>query len=280
MENRYTYRLETPADWAAAEALTREAFWNVYKPGCDEHYILHIMRGKPAVAQELNTVCTEGEAVRGHIFYTHTAVVTEEGEARPVLSFGPISVDPARQGQGIGSHLIRMTLRQAAEAGHAGVVITGNPAYYSRFGFRPASDFGIVDQDGASYPELMALELGPQRLAGLQRVDGAQGEERRFHQFAERCLVQGVQPRVDAAVVHRPGAGERALAYVAARQLCGDGLQRAQDGPGVQAELPELAARPALQLPPAAEEAAELVPLRQARSVPGIARYVPGPELV
>ena len=46
MEHRYTYRLETPADWAAAEALTRGAFWNVYKPGCDEHYILHIMRGK------------------------------------------------------------------------------------------------------------------------------------------------------------------------------------------------------------------------------------------
>ena len=168
MEHRYTYRLETPADWAAAEALTREAFWNVYKPGCDEHYILHIMRGKPAVAQELNYVCTEGEAVRGHIFYTHTAVVTDQGDALPVLSFGPISVDPARQGQGIGSHLIRMTLRQAAEAGHAGVVITGNPAYYSRFGFRPASDFGIVDQDGASYPELMALELGPQRLAGIR----------------------------------------------------------------------------------------------------------------
>lgn len=65
MEPRYTYRLETPADWAAAEALTREAFWNVYKPGCDEHYILHIMRGKPAVAQELNHVCTEGGAGAG-----------------------------------------------------------------------------------------------------------------------------------------------------------------------------------------------------------------------
>ena len=96
MEHRYTYRLETPADWAAAEALTREAFWNVYKPGCDEHYILHIMRGKPAVAQELNYVCTEGAAVRGHIFYTHTAVVTDQGDALPVLSFGPISVDSAR----------------------------------------------------------------------------------------------------------------------------------------------------------------------------------------
>ena len=164
MEPLFTYRRETPADYATVEALTREAFWNVYRPGCEEHYILHTLRGNPSVAQELNFVCTEGETIRGHIFYTHTKVVAADGTTFPLLSFGPISVDPVSQGRGIGSHLIRLTLRLAAEAGHLGVGITGNPAYYSRFGFRPASEFGIVAEDGASFPELMAVELGAGRL--------------------------------------------------------------------------------------------------------------------
>ena len=158
----YTYRLEEPRDYAAVEALTREAFWNVYQPGCEEHFIIHSLRGKPSVACELNYVCEDASGqVCGHIFYTHTEVLAEDGTAHPVLSFGPISVHPEHQGKGIGASLIRLTMRKAREMGFPGLVITGNPAYYHRFGFRPASDFGIVFEDGSSFPELMACELQP-----------------------------------------------------------------------------------------------------------------------
>ena len=168
MENGYVYRLETPSDWRAAEALTREAFWNVYRRGCDEHYIVHRLRKSPYVVETLNYVCTDGDRLCGHIFYTRTQVAADDGQVFPVLSFGPLSVAPAHQRRGIGSHLVRMTLEKAAGLGFPGVLITGNPDYYHRFGFRPASDFHIAAEDGSSFPALMACELGEGRLNGVR----------------------------------------------------------------------------------------------------------------
>ena len=160
-----TIRLEEPKDYAAAEALTREAFWNVYQPGCDEHFILHSLRGSAAVLEALNYVCEDASGLLcGHIFYTRTRVLADDGTAYPVLSFGPISVRPDCQRRGVGSTLIRVTLDKAAKMGFSGVLITGDPNYYRRFGFREASAFGIVAEDGSSFPALMALELGAHRL--------------------------------------------------------------------------------------------------------------------
>lgn len=163
----FIFRSETVHDYAAVEFLTREAFWNKYQPGCDEHYLLHILRGNPAVIPALCEVCEADGQIVGHIFYTRAQVIAEDGASFPVITFGPISVRPDMQGKGIGSQLIRRTLARAAELGFSGVIITGNPAYYQRFGFRPASDFGIVYEDGSSFPELMALELGEGRLRGV-----------------------------------------------------------------------------------------------------------------
>ncbi len=165
MEFGYTYRLEEPKDYALTEFLTREAFWNVYQPGCDEHFILHSMRNSAAVLRELNYVCEdENGVICGHIFYTRTNVAAQDGQVFPVISFGPISVHPDHQKRGIGSALIRLTMEKAKEMKHPGIVITGNPDYYHRFGFRPASDFGIVFEDGSSFPALMACELTPHAL--------------------------------------------------------------------------------------------------------------------
>lgn len=162
--NSFTYRLEEPGDYAAVEALTREAFWNVYKPGCDEHYILHTLRGSSAVIKDLNYVCEDKGVLCGHIFYTHSKVVAEDGQVFPVITFGPISVHPDYQKRGIGSALIKMTLKKAGDMRFPGVLITGSPAYYHRFGFRDAADYGIVSDAGFSFPELMAYELGEGRL--------------------------------------------------------------------------------------------------------------------
>ena len=167
MTNKYTYRLETPLDYGSVEGVIREAFWNVYQPGCDEHFIVHKMRNNPAVVECLNYVCMDGDIICGHIFYTKTKVVSDSGQVFPVISFGPISVLPDYQKKGIGSTLIRLTLDKAAKEGFSGVLITGNPKYYHRFGFRPAADFSIVADDGSSFPELMAYELGEGRLENI-----------------------------------------------------------------------------------------------------------------
>lgn len=161
------FRPETENDYDSVEFLTREAFWNKYKPGCDEHYLLHILRGDPAVVMPLCEVCELDSEIVGHILYTHANVVGDDGHVFPVLTFGPISVRPDMQGKRIGAQLIRRTMARACEMGFAGVVITGNPAYYHRFGFRPASDFGILYEDGSSFPELMAAELSEGKLHGI-----------------------------------------------------------------------------------------------------------------
>ncbi|MBQ7885769.1 MAG: N-acetyltransferase [Clostridia bacterium] len=161
------FRSETEKDYSAVEFLTREAFWNKYQPGCEEHYLVHILRGSKSVIPALCDVSEMDGEIVGHILYTHAQVVSDDGKLFPVITFGPVSVRPDMQGKGIGSQLIRATMRRAADMGFAGVVITGNPAYYHRFGFRPASDFGVLYEDGSSFPELMAAELHEGSLRGV-----------------------------------------------------------------------------------------------------------------
>lgn len=100
MNPLYIYRTETEKDFGRVENLTREAFWNVYQPGCEEHYILHVLRGDPAVIPELNLLCEAAGEIVGHIFYTRSQVHSEDGTRYPVITFGPISVRPDMQGQG------------------------------------------------------------------------------------------------------------------------------------------------------------------------------------
>lgn len=160
------FRKEAPSDWDAVEHLTREAFWNVYRPGCFEHYLLHILRGSGSVVEALNELCLEDGVLCGHIFYTRAQLLREEGAPLALLTFGPVSVHPSYQRRRIGSELIRRTMARARGMGFPGIVITGNPAYYRRFGFRAAADFGIIMEDGASFPELMACGLIPGGLGG------------------------------------------------------------------------------------------------------------------
>lgn len=135
-------RKEEPKDYAAVETLTREAFWNVYRPGCMEHYVLHILRTNDAFVPELDCVLEEDGQIVAHIAYAEGTLRTE-ADSRKLLLFGPVSVLPAYQGQGYGAKLIAFTLERARELGYDAVVITGDPAYYSRFGFESASKYGI-----------------------------------------------------------------------------------------------------------------------------------------
>lgn len=183
----YIIRKETPADWAEVEYLTREAFWNVYRPGCDEHLIVHNLRGSEETVEELNHVVEHKGRIVGHIFYTRSHLW--DGETyHPALSFGPISVLPEMQRKGVGSLLIRHTLALAKEMGFPGVIIEGNPDFYHRFGFYDAEKHGISMSDGKFRDFMMAIEFipgtlhaGSVRYADAFAVDAAQLAEFETH---------------------------------------------------------------------------------------------------
>jgi len=160
-------RLEEEKDYRCVENLTREAFWNVYKPGCDEHFLLHQMRRSAYFIPELDFVAEMNGEVVGNISYTRARVVGEDGTEKPVICFGPLSVLPAYQHKGIGSRLVEHTCAVARTMGFKAVLIFGNPAYYRRFGFKNAKCFQICTADGKNFDAFMAKELYEGSLQGI-----------------------------------------------------------------------------------------------------------------
>lgn len=154
-------------EYRATEELLREAFWNLLAPGCVEHYLLHRLRGDPAYLPGLDWVALAAGRPVGVIAYSQALVTGADGVRRPVATFGPIGVLPDWQGQRVGSALIEATLPLAAERGYGGVVITGDPDYYRRFGFRTGKAFGIRLRDGRYHAALLARELRPGGLSGV-----------------------------------------------------------------------------------------------------------------
>jgi predicted N-acetyltransferase YhbS len=152
-------RLEEENDYRIVEYLTREAFWNVYKPGCDEHLIVHKMRQVPAFVKELSLVACDGDKIVGNIIYSKAKVINSKNKEFEVLCLGPIGVLPSYQGQGIGSLLMNYSIDQARQFGHKAVILFGNQNYYHRFGFRNAKEYGIQTSAGENFEEFMALEL-------------------------------------------------------------------------------------------------------------------------
>lgn len=160
-------RLENRKDYREVENLVREAFWNVYQPGCVEHYLLHQLRDDASFVPELDYVIEEDGRIVAQIAYAKGSYLPDEGDEQPMLLFGPVGVLPEYQGKGYGSALIRFTLERAREQGWPAVVITGNPAYYSRFGFEPAGKYGIhhamVSRE-EEFPVFQIKVLDPSRL--------------------------------------------------------------------------------------------------------------------
>lgn len=154
-----TIRNEAECDYRAVEELTREAFWNVHFPGCDEHFVLHKLRKSEDFIPELDFVAVAGGKIVGNIVYSYAKITKPSGEERTTISFGPISVLPQYQKQGIGSALIHHSLNAAKTKGFDSVLIYGDPRYYGRFGFRCAERFDIRNKDGKFAFALLALEL-------------------------------------------------------------------------------------------------------------------------
>ncbi len=162
-------RNEKINEYRTVEELTREAFWNVNVPGCNEHFCLHNTRSSSDFIPELDFVAELKGRLVGNIVYTHGKVINDVGKTYKVISFGPISVLPAYQRQGIGSNLIRYSLDKARSNGFTVVCIYGDPRYYHRFGFRCAERYDITNSEGKFAVALMALELAP---GALQEISG------------------------------------------------------------------------------------------------------------
>jgi putative acetyltransferase len=162
-----TIRNEQPEEYQAIEELTREAFWNVYVPGCDEHFLLHTMRNHPDFIPELDLVAEIDGLLVGNIVYTRCSIVDTAGKAHDIIMFGPISVLPAYQKQGIGGALIRHSFEKARTIGFTAVMIYGDPRYYHRFGFHCAEKWDITTSEGKFAVALMGAELLPGALNGI-----------------------------------------------------------------------------------------------------------------
>ena len=160
-------RLEETKDYRTVEELTREAFWNLHMPGCDEHLLAHQLRSCAAFVPELDFVAVSGGNIVGNIMCCRARVVKDDVKDHDVLTFGPVSVWPHLQRKGIGTALINHLLKNAADMGFTAVLIYGDPVYYSRFGFKGAKAFDIRTADGKFHPALMALELAPGALDGV-----------------------------------------------------------------------------------------------------------------
>lgn len=172
-ENDVVIRLEKKEEQRAVENLIREAFWNVYRPGCSEHCVIHGLRDDPAFVPELDFVMEQGGRLIGQNVFVRTVIDADDGRKVDVLTMGPICVAPELQRQGYGRRLLAWSLEKAAAAGFGAVLFEGNIAFYGQCGFDYASKFGIRYHDlpeGADASFFLCRELIPGYLENVTGV--------------------------------------------------------------------------------------------------------------
>ena len=145
--NDYTIRLEEKKDYREVENLVRESFWNVYKPGCAEHYVIHVLRDDPAFVSELDFVMEQDGKLIGQNMFMKTIIEADDGRTIDVLTMGPIGITPELKRRGYGKALLDYCLEKAIEKGFGAVLFEGNINFYSKCGFTFAREFGIRYHD-------------------------------------------------------------------------------------------------------------------------------------
>ena len=161
-------RLERQEDYRDVENLVREAFWDLYKPGCNEHLILHKMRNIPAFVPELDFVAQEGDKIVGQIVYSKAKIINGQNQEFVVLCMGPFAVLPSWQKKGIGTALMEESIEKAKNLKYKAIIIFGEPEYYHKFGFKNAKEYNIQTAQGENLEPFMALELGQSSLKGIE----------------------------------------------------------------------------------------------------------------
>ena len=140
-------RLEKKEDERAVENLIRESFWNVYRPGCSEHYVIHVLRNDPAFIKELDFVMEKDGELIGQNMFMKTVINCDDGKDIEVLTMGPICIANEYKRKGYGKILLDYSLEKAKELGFGAVLFEGNIEFYSKCGFDFASKFGIRYHD-------------------------------------------------------------------------------------------------------------------------------------
>ena len=171
--NDYTIRLERAEDYREVENLVRESFWNVYRPGCSEHYVIHVFRDDPAFIKELDLVMEQDGRLIGQNMFMMTIIEADDGRTIPVLTMGPISITPELKRKGYGKALLDYSLENAKGLGYGAVLFEGNIGFYGHSGFTYAREFGIRYHDlpeGADDSFFLCKELIHGYLDGITGV--------------------------------------------------------------------------------------------------------------
>ncbi|MDO5520939.1 MAG: N-acetyltransferase [bacterium] len=163
-------RNEVTNDYREVEELTREAFWNLHNPGCDEHYLVHTIRNHQDYIPELDFVAELDGKLVGNIIYTKAKLVDENGKEKNILSFGPLSVLPGYQRKGIGKALLNTSFEKAIELGYDSIVIFGHPGNYISRGFISCKKCNICVGDNYYPTAMLVKQLKPDVFDGRKWV--------------------------------------------------------------------------------------------------------------
>lgn len=166
-------RLEKTEEYREVETLVRESFWNVYRPGCLEHYVLNQLRDDPAFVPELDFVMEKDGRIIGQNIFMRANIKADDGRKIPIMTMGPICIAPEFKGQGYGKALLDYSLERAVELGAGALCFEGNIGFYGKSGFTFASRYGIryhgLPED-ADTSFFLCRELIPGYLDGITGV--------------------------------------------------------------------------------------------------------------
>ena len=173
MNHHITIRLERPEEYREVETLVRESFWNVYRPGCLEHYVLHQLRNDPDFVPQLDFVMELDGKIIGQNMFMRAHISADDGSSIPIMTMGPICIAPELKRQGYGKILLDYSLKQAAMLGCGALCFEGNIGFYGKSGFDYARSFGLRYHDlpeGADDSFFLCKELIPGYLNGVTGV--------------------------------------------------------------------------------------------------------------
>lgn len=169
-KNDHIIRLERKEEHREVENLVRESFWNVYRPGCLEHYVLNQLRDDPAFIPELDFVMEKDGTIIGQNVFMRAVIKADDGRDIPIFTMGPICIAPELKRQGYGKLLLDYSLLMARELGAGAVCFEGNIDFYGKSGFTFARQYGIRYHglpEGADDSFFLCKELIPGYLEGI-----------------------------------------------------------------------------------------------------------------